>query len=334
MKRRALAAAVAVQAIIALAPTGAAAAFLEVHAESTYDAFPAVLSLPSNELLVTFRIGSAHASPDGRIVLARSRNRGATWSTRTIYDERGVDDRSHLGLTRLRDGTLVLPFYKYDGAVPRGSFLLRSTDGGRRWSARRVTSPASLPYFAVYGKVVELPSGTLLLAGYAPDRTVILRSTDKGKTWAPHSAIEGVAETSIVALDSRRLLSLSRAAALSSAHAIYVAHSDDRGRTWSGPRYVFDGVSPDAIRLRRGRLLGCAADRVKLGIKCRTSRDGKRWSAPTTLYSSPTVDFGYPASVVLPGGRVFTAFYGDGGDVLGLRWSSSHSSASSPSAAQ
>lgn len=297
-----------------------AAAFVPVHAEPTYDAFPAVVRLPSHELLVTLRSGSAHVSRDGRIVLARSRDGGVTWSTRTIYDEPGVDDRAHLGLTRLRDGTLVLPFFKHDGTAPREPFLLRSRDGGRTWSAPTPLPAPGGPWRGVYGKPVELSSGTLLLATYGNERAAILRSIDGGRTWAQRATLENATETSIVPLDSRRLLALTRGAVGTGFQGIYQTRSNDRGRTWSRPRFVFPGVSPDVIRLRGGRLLACVADRGVLGILCRTSWNGRRWSAPSTLYASATTDFGYPASVAIGGGRLFTAFYGDTGDVVGVRW--------------
>jgi hypothetical protein len=77
---------------------------------------------------------------------------------------------SALGITKLRDGTLIMPATESTVHTPYTdresvTYLLRSTDDGVTWSGAGV--PVRLPtpmyYNATYGKLVELPSGVVLM---------------------------------------------------------------------------------------------------------------------------------------------------------------------------
>lgn len=300
-----------------------------VYAAPTYDAFPAVTRVKNGDLLVAFRVGRAHSGSDGRIALARSRDEGSSWSVSTIYDDPNFDDRVNLGLVELRRGTLLLPFFKRTDDSLVGSYLMTSSNGGQSWSrAKGLWAHTGAP-MAVYGRPLELGNGNLLIPGYRPLsppssrawELLLLESRDGGRRWFERSVIapgNELVEATVVALTSRHLVAVARGAS-----ALFQMRSRDGGRTWGQPVRLngFSGsvlVSPEMIRLQSGRLLLCAADRgISPGIRCRTSSNqGRTWSAGTTIYEAGHSDFGYPSSVQLPDGRIFTAFYDEHANVV------------------
>ena len=335
MKILLAAAVAAMQAIGALpGPLGAglrdaAAQTTAVHAAATYDAFPSIERLGDRHLVVTFRIASGHISPDGRIALARSRDGGRTWSSKVVYDDPRADDRPHLGLTRLADGTLMLPFFKHDGTAPTGAFVITSRNGGRSWGPPRALPAPASGWLAVYGRPLELRDGRLLLPAYRnlsslPEtpryEAVLFVSRDRGRTWRLRAPIgDDLSETSVADLGGGRLVAMARGGPSTGYLGIYELRSRDAGRTWGPRRLVIPGgVSPDLIRTRRGLLL-CAADRVITGqVRCYRSARRRRWSPGRTIFTTPgSPDFGYPASVAVGRGRVFTVYYDAAQNVVG-----------------
>jgi hypothetical protein len=295
-----------------LLAAGAAISLALVYGGPGYDAFPGSVVLPDGEVLVSFRSGAEHASTDGRLMIARSEGKGMRWRVSEVYDDPRIDDRSHLGLTRLRGGRLLLPFYQYEvreGEVIVRSFVTASRDRGRTWSAPRQIAKG---WLAVYGKILERPGDTLLAPAYSRHAAVLMRSGNGGKSWQRHSTIGALSETSILPIGGQKLLAVGRSPSGSGQQYLYEAQSRDGGRTWSSPLPLFPGVSPDLFTLRSGRIVLCLADRlVAQAIQCRTWSRGGGWSAPTTLWNAPDVDFGYPASVEVGAGRLVTFFYGE-----------------------
>ena len=296
--------------------------YVRVYA-GRYDAFPSAVLLRNGDLLVAFRTGGGHIGPDGKIALARSKDGGSTWSTAVIFDNAGVDDRTDLGLTQLRDGTLVLPFFDLtwapDGTNSARAFLITSRNNGRTWSPpRQITIPQS-SWVAVYGRIVERRDGTLLEPAYIRrDGTlvsVLLESRSRGARWALRStiAVDGGNETSVLALGRRRLLGFVRGGYPTAVATISQVISRDAGRSWSKPRLLFrDRVSPDVIRLRNGHLLLCVGDRSENpGVSCQVSKDGRSWSSGKLIFRATNKDIGYPSSVQLSGGKILTAYYSD-----------------------
>lgn len=298
---------------------------VKVYAAPTYDAFPAAEIVLGRDLLVVFRAGDGHVGTDGRIVMARSTDGGGTWSARTVYDDPRLDDRSHLGLTRI-GSRLLLPFYKHNGERPVGAFLLNSSNGGQRWSRPSAIASGSLLWLAPYGRVLQLRK-RLLLPAYANSSagvlSLLLESFDGGRTWRRRSTIAegglGFSETSIAVPAPDRLLAVVRAGIGQPFPSVYSVESSDGGRSWSAPRLLFQrAVAPDLINLRSGRLLLCVGQRsAQPGISCRLSRGGRSWSTGKMIYAGSNEDLGYPSSVQLPNGMIFTAFYNENHDILG-----------------
>ena len=297
--------------------------YRDVYAGPTYDAFPAAQLLANGDLFVAFRVGTAHISPDGRLVSARSKDGGLSWSSAAIFDEEGIDDRVNIGLTQLSGGTLILPFFQDDGSASAGAFVLKSSDNGVTWGQKIVIHPKFVPY----GKLIELPDGRLILPAYTgrnstlPVRSLSLfESTDRGNTWAIKSTIASgtstvYSETAVIPLSADNYLAAIRVINPDGSNFIHRSTSVDGGNTWSHPSPLFDGVSPDIIRLRDGRLLLTVGDRVGVtGVRGHVSADnGATWSAGTMIVTGPPDaggDIGYPSSLRLPGGNIFTAYYG------------------------
>ena len=212
-------------------------------------------------------------------------------------------------------------------ALPKGLLQVFSDDGGKTWSKpRRInfTGKHTFNPGAPFGKMVNLPDGTLLLSYYAYDPekktsgTMVLASRDRGETWALRKVIDwGFNETSLCLLPSGRLLAMLRAE--TDKVDLWQAVSSDDGRTWSTPRRITDDQEhpADVIVLPGGELLltyGCR--HFPYGFHCRISKDeGDSWILPERFILSAdaiTNDCGYPSSVVAADGTIVSLYYSIG----------------------
>lgn len=293
-----------------------------IDADGQHNAFPGLVRLADGTLVATYRKASAHVSSDGRIMLARSTDGGQSWSTTLIYDDPTIDDRVDLGLTRLSDGTLIQPFYKHTGGSVQGSYILKSTDGGYAWNTPIPISNPLNRWMAVYGQVIELADGRLLLPAYGkndsePTRTMLLESSDRGDTWSLKSTIAYLdhqllyTEGTVIQLNETSFMAIVRADG--SITKLYKTVSNDVGNTWSVPTFFANGASPNLTRINETTLLYMAADRVGItGINARISTDnGTTWSKPVTLDrgNEYSTDLGYPAPIVMADGSFMVAYY-------------------------
>ena len=313
-------------ALVALAVGAAAGAqgdeprIVHVFAER-YDAFPAAVQMRNRTLVIAFRTGAGHIGDDGKIMVARSRDGGKTWSPSLAVDAPGIDDRTSDGLTQLRDGTLILTFFQLVWAPDHSSneargFFVTSRSGGRTWSRAQPVTIRRSPWVALYGRIVELRDRTLLQPAYILDNdelvSVLLQSKNRGKSWSVRSTLARAHnETSVLPLTQRRFLAFMRGS--HSVPWISQVVSRDAGKTWSAPRRIFpEGASPDALRLKNGHLLLCVSDRTaNPGVRCHVSADAKAWSAGKLIKRGTNADMGYPSSVQLGDGSIFTAYYND-----------------------
>jgi len=96
---------------------------------------------------------------------------------------------------------------------------------------------------------------------------------------------------------------------------LHQARSTDRGRSWSATaRTPIWGHPPHLLPLRSGALLCTYGHRrPPFGVHACLSHDGgMSWETARefVLSREPTnFDFGYPSSVQLPDGTIFTAWY-------------------------
>jgi hypothetical protein len=88
--------------------------------------------------------------------------------------------------------------------------------------------------------------------------------------------------------------------------------SDDEGKSWSEPRPLgFHGSPPHLLRHSSGALVCSYGYRLEpFGERACISRDeGETWEDLVIRDDGPTADLGYPSSVELQDGSIFSVYY-------------------------
>jgi hypothetical protein len=227
-----------------------------------------------------------------------------------------------------------------------GSWAMRSDDGGATWGI-----PVRVPVSTPHGPI-RLRGGDLLYLGkpfgtwadMGTGQVAAARSTDGGQTWnvvgrvpvAPRTDASNYHEPHLVELPSGRLVGALRVEAqgnhpLAPAgmphFTIMQTESDDGGATWSTPRWVgFKGSPPHLLRHTSGALVMTYGYREQpFGQRVAISRDdGRTWEADWILRGDgPDGDLGYPSTVELADGSLFTVCYQKAakGEKCSLLWS-------------
>jgi hypothetical protein len=227
-----------------------------------------------------------------------------------------------------------------------GSWVMRSDDRGKTWG-----EPARAPVSAPHGPI-RLADGDLLYVGklfgtwaeMRAGRIAAARSGDGGKTWkvvgrvpvAPRTDPSNYHEPHVVELPSGRLVAAIRlqdapgkplAAAGIPDFTVMQSESSDGGKTWSIPRWLgFKGSPPHLLRHSSGALVLTYGYRDKpYGQRVAISRDeGRTWQADWILRGDgPDGDLGYPSTVELADGSLFTVCYQKAakGEKCSLLWS-------------
>lgn len=301
-----------------------------------HDRTPALIAgnclAQNGDVVVAFNT-SGDLSAGQRTLLVRSRDGGITWGEpeqefESIFIRGGTE--AGCSLTSLRNGRLLLPyadgFYLHPERKDNPDrhallFCPYSDDAGRTWQGRKAQPFEGLEAFA-FGRVVELPDGTLLLPVWgAYDRqgvwgAGVLKSHDGGLTWGEWRAIvrEHGDETPIIRLPDGRLLALIRGYVNEPGRPFHVAHSRDGGDTWTPPiRVNLNGTSPSLHISAKGTLLAGYRSTLQ-GAACHiaSSTDGGfNWSFELEL-GLPRGEWhagGYPVLANLPGGRILATFH-------------------------
>jgi len=315
-----------------------------------YAGWPTICRRSSGQLVLVWSGGrEAHVCPFGRVDWMVSDDDGQTWSwPRTLLDS-ATDDRD-AGIVETAEGTLLVTTFTSDAwesvlnrakdwdagklerwkAVRRrlsteqrqeelGTWMIRSTDGGRSWSTRY-----RVPVDAPHGPI-QLEDGRLLYAGVAlwesPRRVGFAQSTDDGVTWewlADLPTRDGddsasYHELHVVEAADGRLVAQIRNHNEQSKHETLQTHSDDGGQTWVAPYSIgVWGYPSHLLRLADGRLLMTYGHRRDpVGNLARLSSDaGRSWSEPMTISDDATsTDLGYPSTVQLEDGTLLTVWY-------------------------
>ena len=207
--------------------------------------------------------------------------------------------------------------------LQRRSIVRVSHDNGKSWSEKR-----DVPVWAPHGPVL-LADGGILYVGrkFDLDRTDLdiqaYVSYDEGRSWEFRAQIpypmelkdELLSEPFAVVLSSGEILLAVRSQGVPSAKTlkIYTTRSGDCGRTWSEPQLLdLKGAPPHMLLHSSGALLLTYGRRVEpMGEYVRVSRDeGRTWSKDVRISPVPVDwDHGYPTSVELENGDIFTVYY-------------------------
>ena len=200
-----------------------------------------------------------------------------------------------------------------------GNWMFRSTDGGVTWSERYST-----PFNSPHGPI-QLSNGNLLYVGdelWTPEHRVGASvSEDDGQTWKVAGYIEpregddvhAYYELHAVEANDGSIVAQIRNGNPNNSDENLQIVSKDGGATWTKPRAIgVWGIPSFLSKLNDGRLLMTYGyRRAPLGIQARVSDDnGETWSDAMQIYGDgKTGDVGYPSTVQLDDGSLFTVWY-------------------------
>jgi len=215
-----------------------------------------------------------------------------------------------------------------DYNAEKGSYVSLSKDNGVTWG-----DPVRLNVHSPHGPC-RCKDGTLVYMGkrfepeYAFDNDfVCYTSSDDGATWEYAGTVPPcddadygqMYEAHQVELPSGRILGGMRVNGRKDAPAdsVYVTYSDDKGKTWSTPKCIgVDGMPPHFMVHSSGAVICSYSCRTWGNITERAvvSYDGgETWEEDYVLNDNINMekqrDMGYPATVELPGGLLFTIYY-------------------------
>jgi sialidase-1 len=210
-----------------------------------------------------------------------------------------------------------------------GSWLMLSADSGETWGNK-----VRVPLYTPHGPI-KLRSGDLMYLGnrFETDRDECdnsgisaARSSDNGLTWTvvgefplfANTESKNYTEPHVVELPSGRLIGmarmegdLGRAGVLP--FSVVQSVSDDGGETWSYPTLLnFHGCPPHLLRHSSGTLIMSYGYRlVPFGQRIAISNDdGATWEHDFILRDDgPDWDLGYPSTVEMSDGSLFTVYY-------------------------
>jgi sialidase-1 len=198
--------------------------------------------------------------------------------------------------------------------------VIRSTDGGKSWSAR-IPTIVNSPHGPI-----QLKDGRLLYAGkqlWSGDKKVgVAESKDDGLTWQwlaeiPTRKGDDAAKAyhelhAVEAADGMLIAQIRNHSAANKGETLQ-SESKDGGKTWSEPHPIgVWGLPSHLLRLRDGRLLMTYGHRRKpYGNQARISKDnGKIWGEAMIISGDGIGgDLGYPSTVELADGTLLTIWY-------------------------
>jgi hypothetical protein len=309
-----------------------------VLCRSTYIGWPSIAQAPNGDLLAVFSGGrTAHISPDGKVQMTRSTDGGKTWSEAvTIYDT-SIDDRD-AGIIQTKEGTMLVSWFTGPGGGEwQGHWTIRSEDNGLTWD-----EPVRTEVTTPHGPT-QLSDGRLVFVGQRPHESHgeeydvgIQESRDDGRSWQTLGAFPVPKDAKMLAYDECHVVECADGKVVIGfrdcfkPHKMRQAESTDGGRTWSDPWVTdIEGYPPHLIRLRNDWLVAVYAKRWEpFGqYACISKDNGKTWEVEreVKLAGAAKKDMGYPASVELENGSIWTVYYqaaqpGEKPCLMGTHW--------------
>lgn len=262
------------------------------HLYSRQASFPALVLLPSGEMLASFAIGSGFEAADLHTELARSTDGGRSWQlVGAVFNEQTDRPTSaNVRISRMPDGELIAFGVRADrsrtdagltnpetqGFVETELIQLRSADDGQTWQGPTIIAPPLIgPAFELCSPVVPLNDGRWLWPtstwkgwdGANPSgmKSIALVSHDRGQTWPEYvEVMNGTAEQvlyweqKIVDMGDGRLLAVCWTHDLRNGvdRTVHYAISADYGRSFGPPHSTgLHGQTSTPIWLGDGRLV-------------------------------------------------------------------------------
>lgn len=329
----------------------------------TYHGWPTVTRTQDNKLIaVCSGNRQKHICPYGRVWMYVSDDNGKTWSGPKALSSGPLDDRD-AGVCQAADGSLLVNYFTSTSAIFRskklnsqwketaekinlltlkkehGFWMRRSVDGGKTWSRKYRT-----PVYSPHGPVL-MKDGTLFFPGQkqgslAGEITATAEfcaafSKDNGLTWQIASTIplplghdrRLIHEIHGIEAPDGTLIVQYRNHNTSGLGETWQSESADSGKTWSQPHLIGKGFPTHLQVFGKDKLIMTYTWRQEpYSIRARISHDsGRSWGNEFTLSESGKKrDMGYPATVELADGSLFTLWYEhsdkDGAKLHYLNW--------------
>ena len=282
----------------------------------SYSAFPHVIRLEGDELLIAFRQAPRqkgivrHTHPRSVITVVRSYDLGASWETESA-SQLAAGGGQEFGLIYLGNGKVggalaaheVVPLnekersgfaHTHDIEYPFanvGGLWCWSDNYGLTWRVEHTILFADK--MQTCSPPVQLADGALLVAAYGNigratnSSSVLYRSTDGGASWAQPSIMargkpqaRGYCEPAVLELAPGHLLGLHRVGdPKGEPGMLWRNESTDSGQTWTAAQRtsIRSGACPRLLKLRDGRLLLTYGRRFEpFGIYASLSSDDGR----------------------------------------------------------
>ena len=291
-----------------------------------HNAFPSLVVTGGTNLLLTYRVGSAHNSL-GKIVKKTSTDNGNSWSAESNVLTNAAHDYRTGQVRKLANGNLLMlvavSYWPYTTPWTGFCSAYISTNSGVSWG-----SPHDIPSGYDGGSCLEAPpcetsDGRILVPVYGTypgdslNSVSIVESSDGGVTWGNEkyvhymgdyspSDIPGVGcnESVLVRLADDRLLMLMRG---DSNIDMFSLCSNDN-RRWSSTRRIFrGGGKPNFLQLPNGtlRCIYRAGDGTSNMVLRESYDNGGTWSVERM---QATGSFAYSDSAILNDGRMLTVY--------------------------
>ena len=319
----------------------------------SYSAFPHVVQMEGDELLLAFRQaprrpeGVRHTHPCSIITVIRSPDAGQTWKVDEAA-QLSAGGGQEFGLLYLGNGRVggalaaheVFPEseaeradtpWTHPGEHPFrnvGALWCWSDNYGLTW---RVDHTILVGHrMQACAAAISLQDKTLMIPAYGNlgrskiGSSVLYRSDDGGASWSEAVLIakgnpktRAYQEPVLMELAPGHLLCMMRVHDPKNPGIFWRSESHDGGDSWSKPAStgIRSGACPRLLKLRDGRLLLTYGRRAEpYGIYANLSDDGgQSWGPSWQLRTAKDGDHGYTSSIEFGDGLILTTTYGKNG---------------------
>jgi hypothetical protein len=233
----------------------------------------------------------------------QSKDGGRIW-------EKVTDDlyRTLIGwgnIYELRNGTLLAnSVFGYNTENGLEFIIWKSADHGKTWSKPQfvpVSSPLSSDSYddsivlagTVYGNLVELEDGTIMLFGstrfqnvngFGRTRSVVYRSVDNAGSFHYYATVAcgmGHGEPYGIRLENGEILCFMRSTEY---EPMYLSRSANDGATWSEPvRVGVDGILPTCVKMSNG-VLALSYGAPGIWVTFNADGTGRKWTDKTCIW--------------------------------------------------